>query len=215
MPIETKEVDSIKYVSIELLPKTSQENADIINDLFCGIMNETPNVWIGAILTASYGESAKIKGFSLNHYSILSINISYNSKEKNRNIEYSEFTIFNKSEEDQNEARKILNGVLESLKAENKMLASDPTIVDIDKYTDVPYSLKNNKSNIKSIKQSYTSNVEKYNTYGTFAYAAKIMEPTVIKRVSSLPDKKILEHLRRKILKARAGATDEIQDVDH
>jgi hypothetical protein len=197
----------VKHVVVEIVKKDVVVNAKPEIGLFRGIrvrsekVGDTVRDLLTLIMVSDAGKKNEISGFSTCWYKILSIRLKYGTKK--------ELIVFKTSDEDQKNAYDILKGALDALRSEKKMLDNDPEIIDIDKYTDVPYDMLNKPL------PGYTRNVSTApvnNTNSDYEtkrkkdeaekaeQEAKRYSPFLIKRKGDLPSLETLSGMKKSVL---------------
>jgi hypothetical protein len=205
--LEIEAGQEIKHIVVEIVKKDVTANAKPEIGLFRGIRIRSEKVGdavrdlLTLIMISDAGKKNEISGFSTCWYKILSIRLKYGTKK--------ELIVFKTSEEDQKNAFDILKGALATIRAEKKMLDNDPEIIDIDKYTDVPYDVLNRPA------AGYTKNVGTAPvTTAGFDYEAKRKKdeaekaeqeakrysPFLIKRQGELPSLETLSGMKKNVL---------------
>jgi hypothetical protein len=207
--LEIEAGQEIKHVVVEIVKKDATVNAKPEIGLFRGIrvrsekVGDTVRDLLTLIMISDAGKKNEISGFSTCWYKILSIRLKYGTKK--------ELIVFKTSEEDQKNAYDVLNGALATIRAEKKMLDNDPEIIDIDKYTDVPYDVLNRPGSATGYNRNVVTTPA--NT-STFDYEAKRKKdeaekaaqeekrysPFLIKRQGDLPSLETLSSMKKNVL---------------
>lgn len=209
----TIKVKNKKYVYIEAV-LNKENKCEVISGLFKGIV-ENNNVTF--VILNGPGESIRL--LSLKFYDLMTIEVLEDT--------YKTFYYLRALKSEQEEAFTVLKGLYADLKEHGFAMDTDPSIIDINKYTDVPQDYKDCKAADASINISagYKSNhvnapatkVEtpsyvrnggyRMPTYGNSSYnygtatPAKEPEPKVFGRVESSkkPSKDALITLMEKL----------------
>lgn len=205
--LEIEAGQEVKHVVVEIVKKDVVVNTKPEIGLFRGIRVRSEKVGdavrdlLTLIMISDAGKKNEISGFSTCWYKILSIRLKYGTKK--------ELIVFKTSEEDQKNAYDILKGALDALRSEKKMLDNDPEIIDIDKYTDVPYDVVNKPL------PGYTKNVgtapvnnasfdyeakRKKDEAEKAEQEAKRYSPFLIKRKGDLPSLETLSSMKKNVL---------------
>jgi len=214
MDVKTNNDSRLRYVAVELFPVNGHAETEIVNGLFRGYKPKAGDAWSGLVLLGTQGRNDVLKCYSLDHYAVMSVTASYDCGGNNFSLE---LMVFNRSKEDQDLAVDVLKGLQLSLINESKMLTADPSIVDLDKYVDVPYSLSSANSTIGDktamVPKTYPQNQPSYG-YGYGYYNAHDYEkekkekerqqalrytPYLIERKGGLPSAEKLAALKKKI----------------
>jgi hypothetical protein len=208
------EGQEIKFVAFEVLRKDATGNAKAELGLFRGIRmrsdqtnTEAKNL-ITFFLISEPGKKNEITAFSNTFYNILSMTIKYGTTK--------ELVVWKCTAEDQALALEVADGVLKTLVLEKKMLPNDPDIIDLDKYVDLPYNLKEAKTtNPVGVGNAYNRNVG-HTTDDWEVRQKKEKEekerqeklrytPYMVKRVGDLPPQAALNSIKKKVLEIATG----------
>lgn len=206
------EGQEIKYVALEIVRKDATGNCRPDLGLFRGVRirsdqagTEGSNL-ITFFLTSEPGKKDEITAYSNIFYNILSMTIKYGGTK--------ELVVWKSSEEDQKLAVEVIDSILKTLVLEKKMLANDPDIIDLDKYTDLPYHLKEAKTTA-GVGNTYNRNVSSTNTDWEERQKKEKEEkdrqekmrytPYLVKRVGELPTQASLNAIKKKVADLATG----------
>jgi hypothetical protein len=218
----------IKFVTVEILKKSSSNSVSVECGLFKGIKlrsdgdTDKPKI-VSYVLIEKQGEEDSIHAFNLDNFNILSI--------ASRCDNIKELVICKANAKDQYKAFEILQDFLSMLIKDKRMVKNSPEIIDIKSYKDVPAGLKKPKS-IYPVKNTYNSycghdnnNIsnwkkekeEKEEEEKRQEELRKI--PTTFKRDSETPGVKALNLMKKKIATIasgdyESGALKELEEND-
>jgi hypothetical protein len=127
-----------------------------------------------------------------------------------------ELVVWKSTPEDQKLALEIVDGVLRTLVIEKKMLMNDPEIVDIDKFVDLPYNLREAATTTNTV---YTKNVGTTTVYNNAEYEARKKKeeeekarqekmrytPFIFKRSGGLPSEEALKSIKKNVVGLSTG----------
>jgi hypothetical protein len=224
----TNKSKRLKYLGIEMLKKDASKSATPEVGLFRGLRERsddsgTEAKTIRLILLGTKDKENDLKALNLAVFNVLSMKMLYGDTK--------ELIVFKANDADQTAAMELLEASLKEFQEEKRMVDNDPEIVDISTFDDVPQEFFSPKKETKSTTQSYGYG----NTYGGMGtggangtyqnddWKAKQAErdkqkekeekmrwtPFLIKRKTEIPQLKILNSIKKKVLALAAGVYEE------
>jgi len=193
----------LHYVYLEMV-LNKEKNYDVISGLFKGIIEKK-----GQKFVLLQGLKNATNVLSLKYYNLMTIEI--------REGDYKNFTYLTCETIDQEKGLEIVEEVYKRLTDAKMGVANDPTIIDIDKYTEVPADYKDGTPlNSSTATTGSASGVGSFATPGTRYQAGNNYTkqttvkpdptPSAIKRTKNKkPSKALLDTMFEKVQQIREG----------
>lgn len=196
-----KKEDKTKYLHIEVILSKGAKY-DVISGLFKGIVEKENDKFI---LLHGLKDSTNV--LNLRYYNIMTV--------EELSDDYKNMTYLTAEETDQTLALEMVEKLYSDLIAAGKALVNDPTVIDIEKYEEVPKEYLEGKPLEKDTISSPTSSVgsfaspcTRYSSGVTYTKTVvkKDPEPTLLSRTNSKkPTKPALDLMEEKITQIMAG----------
>lgn len=213
----------IKFAHVEVLRAGAGRQAEPLDGLFLGLKTRTDlinnkNVVSKFIMLGDSEKKNDCRTLNLDSYNILSLTMKYNDT--------TELIVFKADDVDQEKALETLVGLVEELRKDQRMTLSDPELIDITTYDEIPSKLAKT-SGAKTVVPGTVSGYDYTDTNMGFgrcghqntdweakrkkreeeeARQAKLRwTPTMIQREGEKPALKMLNLMKKKITQIASG----------
>lgn len=211
----------VKFAHVEILRTGAGRQAEPLEGLFLGLKTRTDvvknkNVASKFIMLGNKEKKNDLRTLNLDSYNILSLTMKYAGTK--------ELIVFKADDIDQTKAIETLAGLVEELRKDKRMARSDPELVDIETYNEVPGDLAKStgaKTTLVGDNYDYTGANTGFGRCGYNNENWKVKQearkkeeerqdklrwtPTTIKREGEKPALKMLNLMKKKISQIASG----------
>lgn len=190
--------EAIKYIAIEMINKDDTDAAEVVAGLFKGRkVRNNESTKQDEVFILIHEQDGSTYMLNTDFHNIISIEVLYETMRV--------MTYFMMGDEDQKSAREIISDLMKRAVEKEVVLVNDPTVIDIQKYKEVPESVMKGetaatKSGVaKPAGKSSNYTPAKSNVNNNYTYVKKEPSPQLWKRRSKKPTTETLLELTKSL----------------